>query len=45
MTGCKTGTCEDWLAARLDLLKAEKELAVKGELAEVPSERIVSVCF
>ena len=27
MTGRKTGTCEEWLAARLDLLRAEKELA------------------
>ena len=26
MTGRKTGTCEEWLAARIDLLKAEKEL-------------------
>ena len=26
MTGHKTGTRQDWLAARLELLEAEKEL-------------------
>ena len=35
MTTHKTGTREEWLAARLDLLKAEKELTRRGdELAQ-----------
>src|SRR5919108_1945019 len=45
MTKHKTGTREEWLAARLDLLKAEKELTRRGdELAtqrqELPWVRI-----
>jgi predicted dithiol-disulfide oxidoreductase (DUF899 family) len=31
MTNHKTGTREEWLAARLDLLKAEKELTRRGD--------------
>jgi len=31
MTDHKTGTREDWLAARLELLKAEKELTRRGD--------------
>ena len=45
MTDHKTGTREEWLAARLDLLKAEKELTRRSdELArqrqELPWVRI-----
>src|SRR5260370_9988202 len=45
MTDHKTGTREEWLAARLELLKAEKELTHRGdELArrrqELPWVRI-----
>ncbi len=45
MTTHKTGTREEWLAARLDLLEAEKELTRRGdELArrrqELPWVRI-----
>jgi predicted dithiol-disulfide oxidoreductase (DUF899 family) len=31
MTGHRTGTREEWLAARLDLLEAEKELTRRGD--------------
>ena len=31
MTNHKTGTREEWLAARLKLLKAEKELTRRGD--------------
>ena len=31
MTSHKTGTREEWLAARLDLLEAEKELTRRGD--------------
>ena len=31
MTDHKTGTREEWLAARLDLLQAEKEHSRKGD--------------
>jgi predicted dithiol-disulfide oxidoreductase (DUF899 family) len=35
MTKHKTGTSEEWLAARLELLKAEKDLSRRSdELAE-----------
>jgi predicted dithiol-disulfide oxidoreductase (DUF899 family) len=45
MTKHKTGTCEEWLAARLELLKAEKDLTRRSdELArrrqELPWVRI-----
>ena len=31
MTRHITGTCEEWLAARLELLEAEKELTRRGD--------------
>jgi predicted dithiol-disulfide oxidoreductase (DUF899 family) len=31
MADHKTGTCEEWLAARLELLKAEKELTQRSD--------------
>src|SRR5437773_464872 len=31
MTNHKTGTCEEWLAARLELLKAEKDLTRRSD--------------
>ena len=31
MTNHKAGTHEEWLAARLELIKAEKELTRRGE--------------
>jgi len=31
MTSVQTGTREEWLAARLDLLEAEKELTRRGD--------------
>ena len=31
MTNHKTGTREEWLAERLELLKAEKELTRRGD--------------
>ena len=31
MTDCKTGTREEWLAARLELLQAEKEFTRRGD--------------
>ena len=37
MTGHKTGTREEWLAARLELLDAEKELTRRGD--EVSRQR------
>ena len=45
MTSHKTGTREEWLAARLELLKAEKELTRRGDdlarrRAELPWVRI-----
>jgi predicted dithiol-disulfide oxidoreductase (DUF899 family) len=44
MTKHKTGTREEWLAARLELLEAEKELRRSDELArrrqELPWVRI-----
>jgi len=42
MTKHATGTREEWLAARLDLLKAEKEHTHKGdELAQRRQEHLV----
>src|SRR5207237_111856 len=41
MTTHKTGTREEWLAARLELLAAEKELTRRGdELGRAPLEKL-----
>ena len=40
MTKHKTGTREEWLTARLELLKAEKELTRRSERAGAATARV-----